>query len=197
MGFTTKCSWMCWQLVIQRVLKQVSSYPPCGSLKWINLYFLAASPLPNGNALNDSWEDALAQGMEATRIAGKSLEALEALAPMVDQNAVVRWWLGNLPWLVIETMSKDLAWCSVARQNTISSALLQTLNNGWAKRSSTGLLYMEQLVTHLGNGRTFWKFSGILCQTFVPRVWDAVRFLLVVMAPIPWPQGRRVLELVR
>lgn len=39
---------------------------------------------PNGKA---PWEDTLAQGVEATKIAGKSLDALQGLSP-VDVVAV-------------------------------------------------------------------------------------------------------------
>jgi len=47
-----------------------------------------ASPtatVPNGHA---PWEDALAQGMEATKIAGKSLDALQGFSTSVDLVAV-------------------------------------------------------------------------------------------------------------
>ncbi|KAJ7382249.1 Regulatory protein, partial [Desmophyllum pertusum] len=47
-----------------------------------------ASPtatVPNGNA---AWEDALAQGVEATKIAGKSLDALHGFSPSVDLVSV-------------------------------------------------------------------------------------------------------------
>ena len=43
------------------------------------------STVPNGHA---PWEDALAQGMEATKIAGKSLDALQEFSTSVDLIAV-------------------------------------------------------------------------------------------------------------
>ena len=50
--------------------------------------FLLTAPtgiVPNGTA---PWEDALAQGMEATKIAGKSLDALQGFSSSVDLVAV-------------------------------------------------------------------------------------------------------------
>ena len=51
-------------------------------------FFLLTAPtatVPNGTA---PWEDALAQGMEATKIAGKSLDALQGFSSSVDLVAV-------------------------------------------------------------------------------------------------------------
>lgn len=54
----------------------------------IVFFFLLTAPtatVPNGTA---PWEDALAQGMEATKIAGKSLDALQGFSSSVDLVAV-------------------------------------------------------------------------------------------------------------
>ena len=53
-----------------------------------NCFFPLTAPtatVPNGTA---PWEDALAQGMEATKIAGKSLDALQGFSSSVDLVAV-------------------------------------------------------------------------------------------------------------
>ena len=54
----------------------------------IIVFFPLTAPtatVPNGTA---PWEDALAQGMEATKIAGKSLDALQGFSSSVDLVAV-------------------------------------------------------------------------------------------------------------
>ncbi|XP_068736216.1 uncharacterized protein [Montipora capricornis] len=47
-----------------------------------------SSPTASVANIQAPWEDALAQGMEATKIAGKSLDALHGLSSSVDLVAV-------------------------------------------------------------------------------------------------------------